>query len=553
MKCFFLLLSVLVLQSATAQYSRHIVQLANKNNSPYSITNPSEYLSAKAIERRVRQRIAIDSSDLPVNPAYLDSVRNAGNVVILSTSRWLNYVLIETTESAALDKINQFSFVKTISRAAPRKASRRAKFEADTKPVRKQKQIQGGGNIVDYGSSAEQVSIHEGEFLHNRGLRGEGMTIAMLDAGYYQYDNNPAFDSIRLHHQVLDTWDFVKNKRSVTEEHMHGMVCFSTIAANRPGKIVGTAPKASYYLFRTEDADTEHQVEEQNWVAAAERADSVGVDIISSSLGYYEFDDATRSYSYSDMDGKTTIITRGAEAAFSKGIIVCNSAGNSGQTPWRYIVAPADGKNVLAVGAVNVNREVAAFSSYGPSADGRVKPDVASVGWSTVVADYDGNPVYMNGTSLAAPNLAGLITCLWQAFPDMTNRDIMDAIKQSADRYTHPDDRVGYGIPNMRIAFDILSGKKDAQINKILGADWIKAYPVPFSTNLTVLIKAPHTGEVTMVLLNSVGKQVFSKKVSVREGMVYYEQLHPGNALANGVYWLQYRDGKNIRVLKLVK
>ncbi len=554
MKAFALILLTLTLQSATAQYSKHIIQLTNKNNNPYSLTHPSDYLSPKAIERRSKQNIAIDSTDLPVNPAYLDSIRSAGDVVVLNTSRWLNHVLIETTDAVALAKINQFSFVKTVTPAAPRKASAKINPRTDLQPVRKQKRVQDAGNLLDYGSTAGQVNIHEGAFLHNKGLRGEGMVIAMLDAGYYQYDTNPAFDSIRLNNQVLDTWDFVKNKRSVAEEHMHGAVCLSTMAANSPGKLVGTAPKAKYYLFRTEDADSEHQIEEQNWVAAAERADSLGVDIISSSLGYYEFDDESRSYSYSNMDGQTAIITRGAEAAFSKGIIVCNSAGNSGQSAWRYIIAPADGKNVLAIGAVNVNGLVGAFSSYGPSSDGRIKPDVASVGEAAAVAGTDGNPAYVNGTSLACPNLAGLITCLWQAFPEMSNADITDAIKRSAERYTTPNDRVGYGIPNMRVAYEILSGKKDAaRTGKILGTNWIKAYPVPFASHLNVLIKAPHTAKATLMLLNSSGKEVLTKKLSVQEGTMYYEQLQPVNELSNGIYWLQYRDGKNIQVLKLVK
>ncbi len=253
----------------------------------------------------------------------------------------------------------------------------------------------GGDNYFNYGTNYAQISIHEGQFLHNKGFRGEGMTIAILDAGFYQYNTNPAFDSIRLNNQVLGTWDFVENKESVTEEHDHGMFCFSTIAANTPGKIVGTAPKAHYYLFRTEDAATEYQVEEQNWVAGAERADSLGVDLISSSLGYYAFDDASTSYTYADMNGKTAIITKGAEYAVKKGIFITNSAGNSGGDAWHYLIAPADGEHVMAVGAVDVNGNVAGFSSYGPSADNRIKPDVASVGSATVMAGYDGNPVWI--------------------------------------------------------------------------------------------------------------------------------------------------------------
>ncbi len=541
-------------QPLAAQQAKHIVQLTDKHNSPYFLNRPAVYLSPKSIERRNRQGIAIDSTDLPVNPAYVSSILESGTVTLLNTSRWLNQVLIETNDAEALSRIGTLPFVKTITRAAPAKAGRKARFDVSMRAARKQKRTQDSENHFDYGANAGQVSIHEGEWLHNKGYSGEGMTIALLDAGFYQYDTNPAFDSIRLNNQVLDTWDFVKNKRSVTEEHMHGMVCFSTIAANIPGKIVGTATRAQYYLFRTEDVDTEHQVEEQNWVAAAEKADSLGVDIITSSLGYYDFDDASRSYDYTDMDGKTAIITRGAEAAFKKGIIVCNSAGNSGDVAWRYIVAPADGKNVLAVGSVNFMRQVAGSSSYGPSADGRVKPDVASLGWNAVVAGYDGNPMYTSGTSLACPNLAGLIACLWQSFPDMTNAEILDAVKRSADQYTRPDDRVGYGIPNLRIAWELLAAKTATnKAESVLGGDWIKAYPVPFSSSLRLLIKAPRTGNASLVLLNSAGRELFKKKIQVTEGVLLSEQLLFASGLAQGVYWLQYRDGKTTRVIKLLK
>jgi len=555
MRHLLVLLFFLHVYHAEAQYTKHIIQLTDKNNSPYSLSNPSGFLSLKSIERRARQQITLDSTDLPVNPAYVQRILEAGDITLLNTSRWLNQVLIETTDTAALNKISNFSFVKTVNRAARKRKQRtRDNIIYESKPVRKQKRVQETGNYFSYGSNFDQVNIHEGEFLHNQGFRGEGMTIAVLDAGFYRYDTNPAFDSIRLGNQVLGTWDFVLNKSSITEEHYHGLVCFSTIAANSPGKMVGTAPKAYYYLFRTEDVSSEYQVEEQNWVAAAEKADSLGVDIITSSLGYYEFDDASRNYTYEDMDGKTAIITRGAEAAFKKGMIVTNSAGNSGQEDWHYIVAPADGPHVLAVGSVDVNKSVSPFSSYGPSADGRIKPDVASVGWGTVVTGIDGKLAYMSGTSLANPNLAGLITCLWQAFPQLTNTDIIDAVKRSADRYHNPDDRTGYGIPNMRIAYELLAEKVvDKNTRTLLGNDWIKAYPVPFTSALTVLIKPRHTGTAILSLLNNAGKEVLVKKINVTEGITRYEQLPQVTGLGHGIYWLRYHEGKYMRVLKLVK
>ncbi|MBX3257831.1 MAG: S8 family serine peptidase [Chitinophagaceae bacterium] len=542
-----------------AQLNRHIVVFTDKHNNPFSIQQPNAYLSNKAIERRNRQQLSVDSTDLPVNPSYLDSLRNAGDVTIVNTSKWLNQALIQTSDAAALNTIKSFSFVKKVSEAAPRtrqrNTERQDKLRYEMSPVRKSaKTMDAGNNYFNYGNNYAQVNIHEGQFLHNKGYRGEGMTIAILDAGFYKYDTNPAFDSIRLNNQVLGTWDFVKNKESVTEEHDHGMVCFSIMAANRPGKIVGTAPKAKYYLFRTEDAATEYQVEEQNWVAAAERADSLGVDLISSSLGYYEFDDAATSYSYNDMDGKTSIITRGAEYAAQKGIFVTNSAGNSGGDAWHYIIAPADGAHVMAVGAVDVSGNPAWFSSYGPASDNRVKPDVASVGAATVMAGYDGNPVTGNGTSLSNPNMAGLITCLWQAFPEFTNAEIFDAVKKSANRYNSPNDRVGYGIPNMRIAYEILSGQKlQNHAEQILGNDWLKAYPVPFTSGLTLLLNPQTTGNATLQLFSDAGRLVYTKNITVNAGVIQYLPLNNLGILPPGVYWIKYNDGKNKRLLKIVK
>ncbi|HTN05452.1 S8 family serine peptidase [Agriterribacter sp.] len=547
-----------VLNNMHAQSSRYIIVLKNKNNNPYSLSNPSQYLSLKAIERRTRQQIAIDSSDLPVNPAYLNSIRNAGTLSILNVSKWLNQVLIQTTDPAALQNINGFSFVQSVAGIAARTSGRKKdeadKFSEMIFPVKRSQMVQGGNDYYSYGNMYAQINIHEGEFLHNKGFRGEGMTIAILDAGFYHYDTNPAFDSVRLNNQVLGTWDFVANKPSVTEEHTHGMVCFSTIAANRPGLLVGTAPKAKFYLFRTEDVATEYPVEEQNWVAAAERADSLGVDLITSSLGYNTFTNPSLNHSYADMNGASTIITKGAEMAAKKGIFVTNSAGNSGTDSWHYLIAPADGEHVLAIGAVNAGKQVAGFSSYGPSYDGRIKPNVASVGWGTVIAGTDGNPASASGTSVANPNLAGLITCLWQAFPEFSNATIFDAVQRSADKYNNPDDRVGYGIPNMRVAYGILEKKRQLQnADRILNNDWLKAYPVPFTNAFTILLKPKVNGKTSFSLYDAAGKKVLAKTADTQTGVVQFIAFNSLAHLPQGVYWLSCSDGKNNRIVRLMK
>jgi hypothetical protein len=313
-------------------------------------------------------------------------------------------------------------------------------------------------DYYSYGSSYGQLHIHNGEFLHNIGLRGQNMIIGMLDAGFNNYLSVKAFDSVRVNNQILGVYDFVAKDNSVNEDAAHGMECFSTIGANIPGQFVGTAPKANFYLFRTEDESSEYPIEEHNWVCGAERVDSAGGDVISSSLGYNTFDAplTALNHSYADMNGNTTMAAIGADLAAKKGILVVNSAGNEGSNSWKYIVTPADGDSVLAVGAVSVNGAVGSFSSYGPSSDKQVKPDVASVGVATVVQFPNNTIGTNNGTSFACPNMAGLATCLWQGFPEFNNMKIINALRQSGSKASSPDDRVGYGIPDVKKAILIL-------------------------------------------------------------------------------------------------
>ena len=306
----------------------------------------------------------------------------------------------------------------------------------------------------DYGSAYNQIHLHQGEFLHNLGFSGEGMQLAFMDAGFYHYLSLPTFDSVRLGNQILGTWDFVANKESVNEEHPHGMQCMSAVAANMPGTFVGTAPKSAFYLFRTEDVGSEYPIEEQNFLAAAERADSAGVDVFSVSLGYNRFDNSIYSYVYANMDGRTTTIARAVQMASRKGILVVVAAGNEGNKSWHYITTPADADSIITVGAVNINRQPASFSSYGPSADNRIKPDVAAVGSSAVIANtYNGLPVYGNGTSFACPIIAGITTSLWQAFPEASNMQVIRALQLAGDHVALPDNRVGYGVPDVKKAF----------------------------------------------------------------------------------------------------
>jgi serine protease AprX len=459
-KIIFCLLVILSAEevSAQAQLNRYIISFRDKNTTPFSLNSPAAFLSPAAIARRTRYNLSFDSTDLPVTPRYIDSIRLAGNVTILNASKWLNSVTIFTTDATALNKINNFPFVRSAKPIAAKQMSTpvRRGIQVEENIERKIYQQEGvfsiTNNFFNYGSSATQILMHNGNFLHNIGLRGQNMVIGMLDAGYLNYLTLRSFDSARLNGQILGTWDFVAREASVNEDNAHGMQCLSIIVANVPGQFVGSAPKASFYLYRSEDVATEYPIEEHNWVCAAERLDSVGGDMISSSLGYYDFDNPVFNYPFSAMDGNTTISAIGADLAAKKGILVVNAAGNEGNNSWGRIISPADGDSVLAVGAVNAQRVPASFTSRGPSADGQVKPDVASMGVGTTVQYPNNSFGGSNGTSFAAPNITGLAACLWQGFKELNNMKIIDALRRSGSRANNPNDTVGYGIPDVKKA-----------------------------------------------------------------------------------------------------
>ncbi len=444
-----------------AQFSRYIVQLKHKGATSHSLADPSPYLSQRAIDRRFRYGIALDSTDLPVPTSFILQIQSIPNVTILNVSRWLNAVSIQTTDANALAAINALPFVQSTSSAAARPinyAQNKFPSEAAALAATSPKTDEIATDYYNYGSgSLAEIHLHNGEFLHNIGLRGQGMRIAMLDGGFFNYTSLDAFDSANSNAQVLGTWDFVDRNATVSDDHPHGMQCFSIIAANIPGQFIGKAPKASFHLFRTEDVSSEFPIEEFNWACGAERADSSGSDIISSSLGYgYVFSDPVADYPYSDLNGDITMSARAADLAAKKGLMVFNSAGNSGTDYWRMITTPADGDSVVAVGSVNVSGSVAANSSYGPSADGRIKPDVASVGVSAMIQLTNNTIGIGSGTSFACPNMAGLSTCLWQGFPEFNNMRIVRALKEAGSIYSSPNDRIGYGIPDMKKAFSAL-------------------------------------------------------------------------------------------------
>ncbi|MFT3845131.1 MAG: S8 family serine peptidase [Lacibacter sp.] len=458
-KILLLLCLILISSAEVRSQTKSVVFFTDKKGTEFSLTNPAAYLSARAIARRTNYNILIDSTDIPVVQKYIDSVLQSGTVTLLGRLKWLNAIIIQTSDTTALSKINSFPFVKKVNGVALRQFNARVtanKFApvSNSRPV-SNRIMQTLADTFNYAASASQIKIHNGDFLHNIGARGQGMQIAFLDAGFTSFPVNHFFDSARVRNQFLGTWDFVQNDSSV-EHHSHGLACFSIVGSYVPGTFVGSCPEAGYYLLRTEDAAAEQIIEEYNWALGAEYADSSGADVLTSSLGYTTFDDTSHNHSYADLDGKTTVAARMATIAARKGLLVLISAGNDGDKSWHYINTPADADSVLSVGAVGTNGIIAAFSSFGPSSDNRIKPDVVSVGSGTALSTITGVVAYGGGTSFSCPNLAGLATCLWQLFPEANNIKIINTIQKSSNRFATPHAQYGYGLPDMKKAVGLL-------------------------------------------------------------------------------------------------
>ncbi len=438
--------------SAENTLYRYRVQLKDKAQTAYSLDRPEEFLSLRSIERRTRQGLKPDSTDLPVCAAYIRRLEAQGGKFV-SASKWNNTVLMQTADEQTAERFLANPFVKSV---------RKVWVGSDSVPERprdRKKEVADKWNKLGdvYGTAADQIRIHRGDSLHEAGFRGQGMTIAVIDAGYYNVDAMKIFGKLR----ILGAKDFVNPSSDIYAEHEHGMKVLSCMAADKPHVMVGTAPEAAYWLLRTEDNDSEQPAEEDNWAAAVEFADSVGADIVNTSLGYFSFNDATDNYLYRELDGHTSLMAASASRAADKGMLVVCSAGNSGAASWKKITPPADAKNVLTVGAIDALGLNAPFSSVGNTADNRIKPDIMAMGVHTAVAGRNGGTAYANGTSFASPVFCGLAACLWQACPWLTVRQLIDVVHRASDRYAFPDNIYGYGVTDIWKAYRLALKLKD--------------------------------------------------------------------------------------------
>ena len=458
------LLFTLLLSGSYAQdYAKYWVQFTDKHNTLFSVDRPNEFLSQRAIQLRQKYQIPIAETDLPVNVTYIQQLLDIDSTMRLCTkSKWLNCVTVYCEREGVLDSILKLPFVhfaeRTVTMEEPEtRPDTPFVFSRDRREFAKTyyaKDWETGD--FDYGLAGKQIRINNGHWLHRMGYCGQAMRMMVMDAGFHNVDTLHVFRNLQQDQRLLGARNLVQPEVNPFLRHSHGTGVLSCIAAYVPGKMVGTAPMVEVHLCKTEDSRSENKVEEDNWVAGLELADSLGCQVLNSSLGYTKFDDSTQVRTYEDLNGRVSRASQAATLAAAKGMLICNSAGNEGSQKWRYLGAPADARDILTVGAVDADGRIANFSSHGPAADGRVKPDVCAVGSLCYVSSPSGFIHMSFGTSFSSPIMSGMVTCLWQAFPDKTNYEIMDAVRRSSDRYDTPDSLYGYGIPDMLKAYNLL-------------------------------------------------------------------------------------------------
>jgi serine protease AprX len=425
-----------------ADVNRYMVFFSDKDNSSYSISKPQDFLSEKAIERRINHKIPITINDIPVNRHYVDSLIDMG-IKVFYQSKWMNGVLVESDQET-IGTVESKGFVSRTEMVAPGPVGTARKgFIFKSLTINSQYQT------LPTDAQNNMLGISN---MHKDGFRGEGMTIAVFDGGFQNVNTLPFFQHLYENQSIRAKHNFISNNDSIYQYDDHGTGVLSCLAGYDPNQYIGAAYKADYILCVTEDVFSEYRIEEYNWLFAAEFADSAGTDVINSSLGYNSFDDASMNYTYEHVDGRTAVITKAASFAASKGILVVTSAGNEGNNGWRHIVPPADADSIIAVGAVNESLILSYFSSLGPTFDGRMKPELVAMGQNTKIISLNGNIRSGNGTSYAAPLIAGLAAGVWQAFPQLNNYDLIQLLKKSASHTLSPNNEFGYGVPSYETA-----------------------------------------------------------------------------------------------------
>ncbi len=521
----------LISVSAWSQTNRYVISFRDKNNTPYSISQPQEFLSSRAIQRRSRIAFQVTPDDLPVTPSYVTGLSATGAKVFF-TSRWMNAALVEASP-AIVDLINGLPFVTKSELVAPGK-----KLSGGRSKQRKQRQVTSAAEVT-----APQLQMLGIDKMQADGFNGDGIIVSVLDAGFPGVNTTAPFQTIFTEGRIQFTQDYITNSGNVYQFDAHGTEVFSVIAAQLQGIYTGGLSKASYLLFVTEDVTSEYRVEEYNWLLAAEKADSAGTDLIHASLGYNLFDDSQMDYRISELDGKTAVISRAAGMARDRGIIVVVSAGNEGTNAWHYITPPADVDGILATGAVNASKVKVAFSSFGPSSDGRIKPDVAALGQSVTVIQPNGTTGMSSGTSLAAPLVTSLAAGLLQAYPNLTPAEIVSAIKLSASQAGAPDNQLGFGIPNYTAVKNYIGASRLSEE--------VVVFPNPANATLHLAFKQLPGDQVELTFHDALGKPLSNPAVSV-DWLNNPIEISISN-LAAGIYFLHVRTAEYRKSFRFVK
>lgn len=546
---FFLSLCFQNITQATPAFA-YRVKFKDKNGT-LTFADSLQFLSPKALERRSKQGIGLDSTDLPVVKAYIDSVMNVSSASRLqSVSKWFNQIVVITFDSSAISAISALPMVESVKLVARYgngifKADESIKKFPEVQPL----QMKTAGTSADYGLTFQQVDMIDADCLHDLGFRGQNMDIAVLDANFRYANTCAAYDSLQQQNRVKDTYNFARDTSFVYATSIatsHGMNVLGCMAANIPGTYVGTAPSANYFLYITEDMLTEAPIEEDNWLMAAERADSIGVYLINSSLGYnyYNAPLGSDSYNYSMMDGKTSLIARAANMAVAKGIFVVNAQGNEGYSAWHYLLTPSDGDSVYSVGSVD-GSGIWAGSGYGPTVDGQIKPDGCAMGKATSLIGDNCSVGAANGSSFAAPVLCGGIACLWQALPNLTAWQLRNLVRMSSDRYTNPNNTQGFGIPNLCTAYQIALGTSNVEHFDYLFA----LYPNPVVDGFTIRSYDAANRNIELEIYDIQGRKI-AHESKLNTTVIYSNALQNQSA---GEYILTIKTDKKVYTTKLIK
>ena len=540
---FLLFLSIPTFMRSTTQ-NYYLVYFSDKDNTPFSLDNPTAFLTQESVERREKQAYPLTALDLPVDPVYVDSLR-LRTVEVKNTSRWFNAALIFADTTLVKDSVESLSFVDSVAILSNYGEELNLRRANNTRTKFNDQSIKIAATATD---DITQLNMLNAYYMHALGYDGDSITIAVIDAGFHNVNIREGFAHLFANNQVLGTYDFVDHEVSVYEDHNHGTQVLSAIAGKTGGDNLGAAPNADFYLFRTEDVGSEYPIEEINWLLAVEKADSLGVDIVNTSLGYYTFDDAFFDYSYDDLDGQTAYSSQAARIAARTGMLLVNSAGNEGNGSWRYVTVPADVDSVLAVGAVYSNENYASFSSVGPTSDGRIKPNVAAQGGGTLLlSSTSDNITFSNGTSYASPLMAGFAAAVWQAYDTLTNIELLKLLEQAGSMAYNPNNEVGYGIPSFSRVQSIMEDTVIVDVLSVVAVNPVK------EGNITLHIPLEQVGkEVTIVLTDVNGNELYRQKHTLSSSS--YDTDFSLKDFDSGIYFLQMIEEDSsigMRILKM--